>query len=110
MTGMAWGKLLLNLNNAVNALSGLTLLEELQQRDYRRVVAASMVEALDVLKAAGIEPAQIGPIPPKLLRTPLPRPTGCSATCCCGSRRSTRPPVRPCTTTLKRGGRRRSII
>jgi 2-dehydropantoate 2-reductase len=67
MTGMAWGKLLLNLNNAVNALSGLTLLEELGQRDYRRVVAASMVEALDVLKEAGIEPAKIGPIPPKLL-------------------------------------------
>jgi 2-dehydropantoate 2-reductase len=67
MTGIAWGKLLLNLNNAVNALSGLTLLQELQQRDYRRVVAASMVEALDLLKSAGIEPAQIGPIPPKLL-------------------------------------------
>lgn len=67
MAGVAWGKLLLNLNNAVNALSGATLLEELGHRDYRRVVAASMIEALDLLKAAGIEPAQSGPIPPKLL-------------------------------------------
>jgi len=67
MTGIAWGKLLINLNNAVNALSGRTLLEQLRQRDYRRVVAASIVEALDILKAAGIEPAQIGPVPPKLL-------------------------------------------
>lgn len=67
MRSVAWGKLLINLNNAVNALSGLTLLEQLSQRDYRRVVAASMVEALNLLKAAGIEPAQIGPIPPKLL-------------------------------------------
>lgn len=67
MSGIAWGKLLLNLNNAVNALSGMTLLEELNQRDYRRVVAASMVEALEILKAAKIEPAQLGPIPPKLL-------------------------------------------
>lgn len=67
MTGVAWGKLLLNLNNAVNALSGKTLLEELGQRDYRRVLAASIVEALDLLAAAGIEPAQSGPIPPKLL-------------------------------------------
>ena len=67
MTGLAWGKLLINLNNAVNALSGLTLLEQLSQRDYRRVVAAAMVEALEVLAAAGIEPAQLGPIPPKLL-------------------------------------------
>ena len=67
MKGVAWGKLLINLNNAVNALSGETLLEQLGKRDYRRVVAASMVEALDILKAAKIEPAQIGPIPPRLL-------------------------------------------
>jgi 2-dehydropantoate 2-reductase len=67
MAPLAWGKLLINLNNAVNALSGRTLLEQLKERDYRRIVAASIVEALDVLAAAGIEPAQIGPVPPKLL-------------------------------------------
>jgi 2-dehydropantoate 2-reductase len=67
MKGVAWGKLLINLNNAVNALSGRTLLEQLSDRDYRRVVAASQVEALDILEAAGIAPAQIGPISPKLL-------------------------------------------
>lgn len=67
MTGVAWGKLLINLNNAVNALSGKTLLEQLSNRDYRRVVAASQVEALDILKAAGIVPAKLGPFPPNLL-------------------------------------------
>jgi 2-dehydropantoate 2-reductase len=67
MTAIAWGKLLINLNNAVNALSGRPLLEQLRQRDYRRVVAASIVEALDVLNVAGIEPAKIGPVPPALL-------------------------------------------
>jgi 2-dehydropantoate 2-reductase len=67
MIGLAWGKLLINLNNAVNALSGETLLGQLSKRDYRRVVAASMVEALDLLAAAGIEPIQAGPVPPKLL-------------------------------------------
>ena len=67
MPAIAWGKLLINLNNAVNALSGRTLLEQLRERDYRRVVAASMVEALGLLEAAGIEPAKIGPVPPKLL-------------------------------------------
>jgi 2-dehydropantoate 2-reductase len=67
MGPLAWGKLLINLNNAVNALSGRTLLDQLKERDYRRIVAASIVEALDVLEAAGIEPAQIGPVPPKLL-------------------------------------------
>ncbi len=67
MPAIAWGKLLINLNNAVNALSGRTLLEQLRQRDYRRVVAASILEALGLLEAAGIEPAKIGPVPPRLL-------------------------------------------
>ena len=67
MVGIAWGKLLLNLNNAVNALSGLTLVEELGQRDYRRVLAAAQVETLELLNEAGIEPAKIGEIPPRLL-------------------------------------------
>lgn len=67
MPAVAWGKLLINLNNAVNALSGRTLLEQLRERDYRRVVAASIVEALAVLEAARIEPAKTGPVPPRLL-------------------------------------------
>jgi len=67
MPSIAWGKLLINLNNAVNALSGRTLLEQLRERDYRRVVAASILEALGLLEAAGIEPAKIGPVPPRLL-------------------------------------------
>jgi 2-dehydropantoate 2-reductase len=46
MLGIAWGKLLINLNNAVNALSGRPLVEQLLQRDYRRVVAASQREGL----------------------------------------------------------------
>jgi 2-dehydropantoate 2-reductase len=67
MAAVAWGKLLINLNNAVNALSGRTLLEELKERDYRKVLAASIVEALDILALAKIQPAKIGPVPPKLL-------------------------------------------
>lgn len=67
MLGLAWGKLLINLNNAVNALSGRTLQDELQQRDYRHVFAASMSEGLDLLKRADIEPATVGPISPQSL-------------------------------------------
>lgn len=67
MLGVAWGKLLINLNNAVNALSGRTLIEQLSQRDYRRVVAASMREGLKLLKRAGIRPAKVGPVAPQLL-------------------------------------------
>jgi 2-dehydropantoate 2-reductase len=67
MLGLAWGKLLINLNNAVNALSGKTLREELKRRDYRRVFAASMHEGLELLKRAEIEPATVGPISPHVL-------------------------------------------
>jgi 2-dehydropantoate 2-reductase len=67
MLGLAWGKLLINLNNAVSALSGRTLIEELNQRDYRRVVAASQREGLVLLRRAGIKPGKVGPVPPRLL-------------------------------------------
>ena len=67
MGSVLWGKLLFNLNNAINALSGTTILEELGQRDYRRVMAAAIVETLELLDAAGIAPAKIGQVAPKLL-------------------------------------------
>jgi 2-dehydropantoate 2-reductase len=67
MLGLAWGKLLINLNNAVNALSGHTLQDELKRRDYRRVFAASIREGLDLLKRAEIEPVTVGPISLKTL-------------------------------------------
>jgi 2-dehydropantoate 2-reductase len=64
MLGIAWGKLLINLNNAVNALSGRTLIDELKSRDYRRVFAAAMREGLGLLELAEIEPVAAGPVPP----------------------------------------------
>ena len=67
MLGLAWGKLLINLNNAVNALSGRTLLEQLSDQDYRRVVAASQREGLKLLRRAGISPAKVGAVSPGLL-------------------------------------------
>jgi len=67
MLGAAWGKLLINLNNAVNALSGRPLIRQLRERDYRRVVAASQREGLDLLKRAHIKPAKIGAVGPGLL-------------------------------------------
>jgi len=62
MLGLAWGKLLINMNNAVNALSGRTLLDELRRRDYRRVFAASIREGLGLLRRADIQPAKVGPL------------------------------------------------
>ncbi|GLS31241.1 ketopantoate reductase [Mesorhizobium albiziae] len=62
-----WAKLLLNLNNAVNALSGQPLKAELSQRDYRRCLALAQQEALDVLGDAVIRPAKLTPLPPSWL-------------------------------------------
>jgi len=67
MESVMWGKLVFNLNNAINALSGLTILEELKQRDYRRVFAAAIIEMLDLLDLADIEPARIGRFGPRQL-------------------------------------------
>jgi len=69
MRPIQWGKLLLNLNNPVNALSGMPLREELMQAGYRRCLAALQEEALNVLRAAAIEPAQLTAVTPqKFLR------------------------------------------
>jgi len=67
MAGVAWGKLLFNLNNAINALSGETYLAELKQRDFRRVFAAAIIETMALLKKKGIRPAKIGKVGPDLL-------------------------------------------
>lgn len=70
-----WGKLLLNLNNPVNALSGRPLRDELLQRGYRRVLAALQQEALGLLDAARQPVAQLTPLPPRRLLTLLRMPT-----------------------------------
>ena len=67
MQAVQWGKLLLNLNNPVNALSDLPLRVELMDRDYRVVLAALQCEALRALDAAGITPAKVASAPPRLL-------------------------------------------
>jgi 2-dehydropantoate 2-reductase len=69
-----WGKLLLNLNNAINALSGQLLKQQLQQLGYRQVLAAAMVEAMAVAKRIGVKPAKLGPVAPALLSIGLRAP------------------------------------
>lgn len=74
MAAVQAGKLLLNLNNAINALADVPLREQLSQRDWRRCLALAQVEALRVYRAAGIRPARLTPLPaswlPTLLRLP----------------------------------------
>jgi len=75
MYAVQWAKLLLNLNNPVNALSGLPLRDELLDRGYRRVLAALQDEALAMLAQARIKPARLTPLPPRLVPWVLRLPT-----------------------------------
>jgi 2-dehydropantoate 2-reductase len=74
MRGIQWGKLLVNLNNSINALSGLPLQQQLAQRPYRKVMAACVREGLRVLKRAGIKPRIEAPLPPSLVPTLMELP------------------------------------
>ncbi|MDX8510465.1 2-dehydropantoate 2-reductase [Mesorhizobium captivum] len=67
MKAVQWSKLLMNLNNALVALSGLPLARELADRRWRRILAGQIDEALAAMKAAGMEPARITGLPPSLL-------------------------------------------
>ncbi|PVY75813.1 ketopantoate reductase [Tamilnaduibacter salinus] len=67
MTSVLWSKLLLNLNNPINALAGVPLLEELYQRDYRRCLAMAQFETLSLLRTAGIRPIQLTSVPTWLI-------------------------------------------
>lgn len=67
MLAIAWGKLVLNLNNALNALSGLPLQRQLGDRRWRLILAAQVDEALAAMHAAGIRPARIDGVEPRLM-------------------------------------------
>ncbi len=75
LRAVQWGKLLLNLNNPVNALSGRPLRAQLMDRGYRQCLAALQTEALQLLRAAGIAPAQVAALPPQRVPTLLRLPT-----------------------------------
>ena len=63
MPGVMWGKLIINLNNAINVLSGKPLAAQFADRDFRRALAMSQIEALRLLRRAGIKPAQVLHVP-----------------------------------------------
>lgn len=74
MKSVQWGKLLLNLNNPINALSNVPLLNELLDRNFRVVLAMLQREALSAMACEGIIPAQLAAASPKsmtrILRLP----------------------------------------
>jgi len=74
MMAVQWGKLVMNLNNAINALSGKPLLDELSDRDFRRCLAAAQHEALDILGAGKQPVAKLLALPPRWVARVLPMP------------------------------------
>jgi 2-dehydropantoate 2-reductase len=74
IAGVQWGKLLVNLNNALNALADLPLRQQLAQRPWRLLFADQMAEGLAAIRAEGIRPVSSTPVPagwtPHLLRLP----------------------------------------
>ena len=72
--GVQWGKLLVNLNNAINALADLPLRRQLGIRPWRQLFADQMAEGLMAIRAEGIRPVSPTPIPapwmPPMLRLP----------------------------------------
>lgn len=74
MPSVMWGKLQLNLNNAINALSDLPLKTQLSQRSYRRILASCQEELLTACRVKGIQLAKLTAVKPgmipKILRLP----------------------------------------
>lgn len=69
------GKVLMNLNNAIQALSGLPLQAELLDRDLRRCVAMCQAEANRMFTAVGVVPRVPLAVPAGVLPTVMRLPT-----------------------------------
>lgn len=70
-----WSKLIMNLANAVGALSGVPTANILLEAGYRKVVRAIMSEALSVMRRAKVKPSRLGAIPVRMFPVVLALPT-----------------------------------
>ena len=73
---LQWSKLVMNLNNAISALTGVPTPQLLFDAKYRRILRAVISEAVDVMRRAGVATAPLGAVPvgvfPLLLGLPTP--------------------------------------
>jgi 2-dehydropantoate 2-reductase len=67
MASLAWSKLALNMNNALNALSGLPLRQQLSMRPWRLILAAQIAELLGVTRRAGLKLPPIEGVRPAMI-------------------------------------------
>ena len=74
MQALLWAKLQLNLGNSINALADIPVKAMLEQRGYRKVIAAMMRELLAVTQAAGIQLPKVAALPGKLIPVVLELP------------------------------------
>ncbi|WP_342027464.1 2-dehydropantoate 2-reductase N-terminal domain-containing protein [Methyloceanibacter methanicus] len=74
-----WGKLLVNLNNGLNALSGLPLVQQFGDRRWRALVARQLGEGMAVLGAPASTMRRTRACPSGLWRWRCGSPTLCSA-------------------------------
>jgi 2-dehydropantoate 2-reductase len=74
MDAVLHAKLLLNLNNAINALSGMPLRAELDIRDFRRCLSLAQREALRVMARSGTAPAKLTAVSPTVMARALRLP------------------------------------
>ncbi|MBB6522109.1 2-dehydropantoate 2-reductase [Pseudoteredinibacter isoporae] len=72
---VAWGKLLLNINNAINALGGLPVRQQLMDPQWRRLMAHVVEESMRVMAAAGIKHQSVAPVSMKMFCWILRLPT-----------------------------------
>lgn len=74
INAVVWGKLQLNLNNAINALSNIPLKAQLEQRGFRIVLAKCQEELLSLAHKKNITMAKLTAVKPhmipKILRLP----------------------------------------
>ena len=74
MQSVIYGKLLLNLNNALNAVADQPIKTQLENRKLRRVYAAAQREWLAVAAAEGVELVQFTAVKPSLMPAILSLP------------------------------------
>ena len=71
-----WSKLVMNLNNAISALTDVPTTRLVFDKSYSRILAAVMAEAVTVIRSAGLRVARLGPLPvswfPHILALPSP--------------------------------------
>jgi 2-dehydropantoate 2-reductase len=75
ITAAEYGKLLLNLNNALDAISNVPLQQQLLDRDYRLLLSRAMQEWLAICSKAGVKPVRYTRLPNSVIPCFLRLPT-----------------------------------